>query len=108
MEDIKRNEVIEVCPLILVPMKEHGHIKRTKIYYYFFEYSDKYFAIVLGYGALYNHSYSPNSKYIFNYKTKTIKVVAIKNIKKGEEIFFNYNYFPGSQEPLGDWYKENV
>lgn len=103
-EPIKKNEVIEVCPLILVPMKDFEYIKKTKLYYYYFEYSKEFFAVALGYCSLYNHSYTPNAKYTFNYKKKTITVVALKNIPANEEIFFNYNWIPTDKSPLGDWF----
>lgn len=107
-EDIKKGEIIEKAPLLLMSMKEFEHIIKTKLYYYFFEYTNKHFAIALGYGSLYNHSYTPNARYLYNYKNKHFKIIAISNIKKGEEILFNYNYYPDDQTPLDDWYKEKV
>lgn len=105
LENIKKGEIIEVCPLILVPIKDFEQIKKTKLYYYFFEYTKTFFAIALGYCSLYNHSYSPNAKYVFDYKKRTITVVALRIIEKNEEIFFNYNYYPNDKSPLGDWFK---
>ena len=102
---LKKGTLIETCPLILVPIKDLEHIRNTKLYYYYFEYTDKQLAIMLGYGSLYNHSYTPNAKYIYNYKKKFVKVIAIKPIGKGEEIFFNYNFDPSDKQPLGDWFK---
>lgn len=107
-EDIKKGELIEKAPLLLLSMKEFEHIKKTKLYYYFFEYTNKHFAIALGYGSLYNHSYTPNARYLYNYKEKHFKIMAICDIKKGEEILFNYNYYPDDNTPLDDWYKEKV
>lgn len=103
--NIKKGETIETCPVILLPMKEFEYFKKTGLYYYFFEYSKKEFAVNLGYGSLYNHSFEPNSKYVFNYAKKQIKVIAIKNIAKDEEIFFNYNWNPDDKTPLGDWFQ---
>lgn len=106
--NIKKGELIENAPLLLMDMNEFEHIKKTKLYYYFFEYTNKHFAVALGYGSLYNHSYTPNSRYLYNFKARCLKIIAIKNIKKGEEIFFNYNYYPDDTTPLEDWYKEKV
>ncbi len=107
--DIKKGEVIETIPLILMEKEEFKEIKKTKLYYYYFEYSDKNpFAIALGYGSLYNHSYTPNSRYLYDYKNDLLIVKAIKDIKKGDEIFFNYNYYPNDKTPLGSWFKTKI
>lgn len=103
-EDIEKGSTIEVVPLLLMSMKEFDLIKQTKLYYYFFEYTNNHFAIALGYGSLYNHSFMPNARYLYSYKNKQLIVKAIKDIKKGEEIYFNYNYYPDDQTPLGDWF----
>ncbi len=102
--DFKKGDIIEEVPLLLMPMKEFELIKKTKLYYYFFEYTNSHFAIALGYGSLYNHSYAPNARYLYNFKNKQLIIKAIKNIKKGEEVFFNYNYYPNDKTPLGDWF----
>lgn len=105
---IKQGETVEVLPVILLPIKDFEHVQKTKLHFYFFEYSKTHFAIFLGYGSLYNHSFNPNARYLYNYKNQTIKVVALKDIKPGEEICFNYNYEPADQTPLGDWFKVGV
>lgn len=107
-EDIKKGGTIEIVPLLLMPIKDFEFIKKTKLYYYFFEYTNSHFAIALGYGSLYNHSYTPNARYLYNFKNKTLIIRAIKNIKKAEEIFFNYNYYPNDKTPLGDWFKTDI
>lgn len=107
-KDFKKGTIIEVSPLILIPIDEFDLIKKTKLYYYYFEYSNSHFAIALGYGSLYNHSYTPNARYLYDYTNKKIIYKAIKNIKKNDEIFINYNYYPNNKSPLEDWFKENI
>ncbi len=48
--------------------------------------------ICLGFGSLYNHSYSPNATYKKLHEEKMIEFIAIKDIKKDEEITVNYNF----------------
>ncbi len=107
-KSFKKGQTIEVAPLILVPAKEFELIKKTKLYFYYFEYSNSHFAIALGYGSLYNHSYTPNARYLYDYKNKTLIYKAIKNIDKNEEILINYNYYPNDNTPLEDWFKPNL
>lgn len=47
--------------------------------------------IALGFGSIYNHTDTPNAKYSEKYKEKTIDFIAIKEIKKNEEITVNYS-----------------
>jgi SET domain-containing protein len=65
---------------------------------YVFVWEDNKFAVALGYGSLYNHSYEPNAKYIR--KKDKILFQAIKDIKSGEEITINYNGNPKSQDKV--------
>lgn len=107
-EDVPKGKIIEICPAIFMPMKEFEEIKKTKLFYYFYEYSNKEFAIVLGYGSVYNHSYKPNAQYKFNYLRRVMEVKAIKPIKKDEEIFINYNFYPDDMTPLESWFSVGV
>jgi uncharacterized protein len=98
--DIKKGEIIENCPVVLVDMCEEPALQKTVLWKYYYEWDDKYHCIVLGYGSLINHSYTPNARYIHDFKKQIMVYKAIKNINKGEEITVNYNYFPKSQDPL--------
>lgn len=106
--ELRPGKIIEVCPVIFMPMKEFEYIKKTKLFYYFYEYSNKEFAIVLGYGSVYNHSYEPNAQYKFNYLRRVMEVKSIKKIAKDEEIFINYNYYPDDMTPLESWFSIGV
>lgn len=93
-------DLIEICPVILfkAPLGS-SHVAE----YYCFRWDKNNVAIALGLGSIYNHSYSPNARYVQNKKDLTIEVYAYKDIRKGEEICFNYNGNPESTEPL--WFK---
>lgn len=97
---IKKGDVIEHIPLLIIPAEalvdglDNLHICR--FYYYW---TKNRIAIALGYGSLYNHSYSPNA--IYEHGSATIKYVALRNIKVGEEITINYNWDPKDKTPVG-------
>jgi uncharacterized protein len=95
-ENIKKDEVIESCPVILMREEEVPDIRKTELHNYYFMWgSDKTrhkAAICLGFGSLYNHSYTPNATYKKYHEEEMIEFVAIKDIQKDEEITVNYNY----------------
>lgn len=97
---IKAGELIESCPLILIPNAEWDTIDKTILGHYNYAWTKNFDCIVLGYCGLVNHSYQPNAKYRRNYKTKQMEYVAIKKIAKDEEIVVNYNGDPKNNEPL--------
>lgn len=53
-------------------------------------------AIALGYGSLYNHSFSPNAMYVRRLDEREMDIVAYRPAAAGEEICVNYN---GSDTP---------
>lgn len=92
--NIKKDEVIEICPVILVPKSDMSSLKKSFLvnYYFYIGKDNSMLAIALGFGSIYNHSYEPNATYKKNLKERTITFFAIKDIKKGDEITTNYNY----------------
>lgn len=103
---IKKNELIEICPVILAPRSDFSNLKESLFVTYFFYFGSKkdQMAIALGFGSIYNHSYTPNAKYKISIKNQTISFSAIENIKSGEEITFNYSAGnPKNKNPL--WFE---
>ncbi|MFJ8066356.1 SET domain-containing protein [Psychrobacillus sp. NPDC096426] len=92
--DIKKDELIEVSPVIVSPKDEWKYLKKTVLYYYSFHWGKKDTAIALGYGSLFNHSYTPNITFSNNKKNLSIDFYAIVDIKEGEELTINYNGEP--------------
>jgi len=99
-EDIRKGAVIERCPVIPIPIVEKPNLLQTELQNYYFEWTNSHNAIVLGYGSLINHSFKPNAAYTCGYKNKVMIYYAIKPIKKGEEVFINYNGTPNDKTPL--------
>ncbi len=85
--DIKKGEIIEDAPVVLFDRNEvkPGTILRD----YDIRYDDTRHAMMLGYGAIFNHSDNHSANWNF-VDDKTIRITANKDIKKDQEIFVNY------------------
>lgn len=84
--DIKMDDVIEIglmTRLINVDGNENPHL---------FTWSDdrKVWAIGSGCLSFYNHSYNPNVKKIGDLENDTMKIIALCDIKKDEELLSKY------------------
>jgi SET domain-containing protein len=91
-QDINKDEIIEVCPVLFLPAKR-GEINYTLVDYAFqWPRTDDWqnFVVALGYGSLYNHSNTPNANWTNDVENKTFIFFSTKPIKKGEEIFIYY------------------
>lgn len=102
LEDIKKGEVIEEAPVLILKFEDFVETRWNLLFEYYF-WMDKYVLLALGYGGLYNHSNTPNAKYKISKTEKLIRFIAIKDIKKDEEIFFNYRGDSKSKTPL--WFE---
>lgn len=104
--DIEEGEVIEVCPIILFPKEELPDVRKTFLDDYYFDWGDKgeWFALCLGYGSLYNHSYTPNAEYGMDFEAQTIDFYCIKPIPAGTEILINYNGDANNHEKV--WFEK--
>ena len=92
--------IIERVPMIVFPEKELETDEGfSAMYHYCFAWSKGLVAIALGYGSLYNHSYSPNARYD-DVAQRTKVFTAIKDIQAGEEITISYNGEPDDLSPL--------
>jgi uncharacterized protein len=100
---IPAGATIERPPVLVVPASEAPLIRDTRLAHYYFEWGDdcKQAAIALGYGSLYNHSYTPNARYEFRDAEECLEFIALRDIKLGEEITINYNNLgPSAANPL--------
>ena len=90
--NIRKGEVIEICPVIVTPEDQEDIIDATMFINFTFRWKGKEMAICLGFGSIYNHSYHPNAKFDTDVKQKLMTFTALKDIKKDEEITINYNF----------------
>ena len=103
LDNILKDEIIEICQLIILNEKDTQIIDNTFLYNYYFSWEKNGSAICLGSGSLYNHSIEPNAKYIKEFDDNKITFIAIKDIKKGEEVLVNYNGNPNSNKKV--WFE---
>jgi hypothetical protein len=103
--DIEEGDLIEVCQTIIIPCMEVPVLHRTVLHDYYFSWGEdmKDAAIALGFGSIYNHAVDSNADFILDFEHNTIDIVAIKDIKSGEEITINYHGENGDDTPL--WFK---
>lgn len=88
--NIKKNTVIERCPVILIDTKFENFLEKTNLSSYYFLWDEKHHCIVLGYGGIFNHSENNNVKFYKDDKNKIMIFEAVRDIKKGEELFTDY------------------
>jgi hypothetical protein len=65
-------------------------------------------ALALGYGSLYNHNNPANMRYKPDTENETLSYIAVRDIRKGEELTVNYNNTKGGPKSENDdWFKRN-
>ena len=95
-KNIKKGELFHEAPVIISPSDEYKNLKKTVFVEYVFWWGENLeeCALALGYGSLFNHSFTPNALYKLNLTQKTIDFYAHTDIKANEEILINYNGDP--------------
>ncbi len=99
-EFIARDTVFERAPVLVMPDYEVlGTEDDTVLSHYLFEWGKGTVALALGFGSLYNHSYSPNARYEDG--GRQVKLyIAVRDIEPGEEITINYNGSAENTDPV--------
>lgn len=99
-EFIPAGTVIERAPVLVMPAGEVlGTEDDTVLSHYLFEWGKGTVALALGYGSLYNHSYSPNARY--EDEGRQLKLyIALRDIQPGEEVTINYNGSAEAADPV--------
>ncbi|MEJ2347848.1 MAG: SET domain-containing protein-lysine N-methyltransferase [Patescibacteria group bacterium] len=90
--DIKKGEIIERCPIIEISKHDTSNLKESMLvtYFFYFGRNKERVAIALGFGSIYNHTDKPNTTYKIKPREKVIDFIALTDIKKDEELTFNY------------------
>lgn len=107
-KNIPANTVIEISPVLIFTAKERKEVEKTKLFDYIFEWgqSRKQAAIAFGYVSMYNHSYDSNCDYEMDFDQNFMTIKTVKPVKKGEELFINYNAQPNDNTPV--WFDKKV
>ncbi len=89
LKKIRDGDLIERCPALEVTDKDIGG---ELLNYVFYGSNESARLVVMGNGMLFNHSSTPNVAY---YREETglgpeLVLYALRNISKGEELFYSY------------------
>ncbi|MFK7873798.1 MAG: SET domain-containing protein [Oligoflexales bacterium] len=99
-EKISKDTIIEISPIMILSKQDTIKIQDTNLSNYIYEYHEQQDALSLGYGSLYNHSYTPNAYYQFDIDHQILEFIALSDILKDEEITINYNGDPQDKTEL--------
>jgi SET domain-containing protein len=99
---IDGGELIERAPVIVIPGDEWDDMAETSLAEHCFSWGPTLAdaAVVFGHGSFYNHSYTPNARFVRRLDAQAMEYVARRPIAKGEEITINYHEGQESQAPL--------
>ena len=101
---LSENDLIEVCPVILMPSEERKYLDKTTLFEYYFIWPDgkNTLALLLGFGSLYNHDPEPNARVLFDMERNSVEIRCIRKIPAGEEICIDYR--SGEKNPSELWF----
>lgn len=90
--DILKGEIIEVCPVIIIPAEEFAALCATPLmdYSFYFNKAENTLSLTMGFGSMYNHQQYPNAVYVLDREERQMLFTAHENIKAHTEICINY------------------
>lgn len=100
--DVAKGELLIADHIILVPGDQSDFTDQTSVGRYVFQWNeDDDLCVVLGVGSLINHGLPENVSLVSNYKDQTMEFYALKDIKAGEELCYDYGH---DLDELSDYY----
>ena len=87
---IRKGDIVEAAPVIVIPDEDVDLIDQTAMADYYFKWGESHFALVLGYGSLYNFSELPNLSFEVDLINEVMVYRAIKSIKIDQELTVHY------------------
>ncbi len=95
--DLPAGTLVERSPVIVFPPEDldatHGREPVIGDYVFWWEEKGEKaeMALPLGHISVYNHSFNPNAGYGYNFPEREMEIVALRDIKEGEEITLDYD-----------------
>ena len=101
-KNIPAGKTIEISPVIVMSEQEKTLLDQTLLHDYIFHWGkdEKQCCVALGYVSIYNHDYLSNAEYEMDYSAASIRITTVREIKRGEEIFINYNGTWNNSKPV--------
>lgn len=102
---IAKDELIETCPVLVIPAADYETVKASRLVDYFFSFNkeENTLALTLGFGSLYNHAQYNNASYRLNREDKLMEYYALEDIPAGTEICINYSGEYGTA--FSEWFE---
>ena len=94
--NIRKNEVIEVCPILIFDKRDTTLAMKTALGNYVYAYDGDRTLMALGFGSLYNNQSPANAKYELQVydgmseQDSELVISALRPIAEGEEILIDY------------------
>ena len=101
-ENLNSGVVIEISPVIVMSRAEQILLDQTLLHDYIFLWAndESECCVGLGYLSIYNHDYRSNAEYEMDFQVSVMRITTVRQIKKGEEIFINYNGTWNDSKPV--------
>ena len=98
----RRDEVVDLAPVIVIPARQAGVVGQTVIARFTFAWDEKTGSVALALGrvSLLNHSYMPNVAAEKQMASRSIRFYALRDICPGEELTINYHGDPTCRDPM--------
>jgi len=107
LRDFSVGEIVEECPVILLdlPFAALPEALKRSVFNWrvLVGETNNSFAIALGFGSIYNHDNPAAMRYDADSNNFTLKFIAVRDIRVGDELTINYNSIGGGTY----WHDDN-
>ncbi len=86
-----KGEVVETCPMMVLPGEQLPLIDETVLYGYYFDWDGEDGALALGLGSLYNHDPAGNVTWELDQDDEVLRIIAVRDIGADEELTVDYS-----------------